>query len=460
MKPRLVLGALMPTDVIDRARTEFDAVVAQGPGDMTGPEIISAAVAHRADAIMFVNTLPLDAATIAALPASVRVGGDVQRRLRPHRCRRGAGRAGSGATNTPDVLTECTADHTVLLLLAAARRAIEYDRIMRQGWGFRIGQGDLLGVRVTGKTLGILGMGRIGQAVARRARGFDMRIVYHARQRLPPAQEKGAHVILPRWTRCCRTASSCRCMRPPAPATDRIMNRRTLGLLPEGAVLVNVARGSLVDEDALIEALTGAAAETRGGGFAETSVAKPAEARTGGPHRGIDRQDRRSIGRHARGQTGRRDWPRTGRGVWLRTGRHARRRSDRHAGGSTDRRLRPDAIARAAVRRRPRRIPRRAGVRHAPRRARQCRAEPACGQRYPRNPQRDGVPRARQHRGRARGAGRRSTLFRPELERTSCPSASPSAASCTRATRSRRALRCGPTSCTPAVSRRSSVPPR
>ena len=67
----------------------------------------------------------------------------------------------------------------MMLLLAAARRGMEYDRIMRQGWRYRIGQGDLLGVRVTGKRIGILGMGRIGRALAQRARGFDMKVLYH-----------------------------------------------------------------------------------------------------------------------------------------------------------------------------------------------------------------------------------------------------------------------------------------
>ena len=157
-------------------------------------------------------------------------------------------------TNTPDVLTECTADHAFMMLLAAARRAYEYDRIMRNGWRFRIGQGDLLGVRVTGKTLGILGMGRIGRAMAQRARGFDMRVVYHARNRLPLHQEQGAtyfgdfYAMLPE----CNFLSL---HAPATPATDKIIDARALALLPRGAVLVNVSRGGLVDEDALLDAL-------------------------------------------------------------------------------------------------------------------------------------------------------------------------------------------------------------
>ena len=95
-------------------------------------------------------------------------------------------------TNTPGVLTDCTADFAFMMLLAAARRAGEYDAIMRSGWRRRIGQGDLLGVRVTGKRLGILGMGRIGRAMAKRAAGFDMQVLYHARHRLPPDLEQGA----------------------------------------------------------------------------------------------------------------------------------------------------------------------------------------------------------------------------------------------------------------------------
>jgi lactate dehydrogenase-like 2-hydroxyacid dehydrogenase len=114
-------------------------------------------------------------------------------------------------TNTqPGALDECTADHHAMLL-AAAWTGAEYDRIIRQGWRYRIGQGDLLGVRVTGR-VGILGMSRVGRAFARRARGFDMKALYHARNRLPQELEEGA-VYFSTSALCCHSATSCRSTR-------------------------------------------------------------------------------------------------------------------------------------------------------------------------------------------------------------------------------------------------------
>ncbi|MBV9251661.1 MAG: D-glycerate dehydrogenase [Acetobacteraceae bacterium] len=254
MKPRLIVAFLTTRDVLARAREEFDALVVEGPDDMTAPEVVQAATRHRADAIVFTNTLPLTAETIGALPPGVRVGATSSVGY-DHIDVAAAKARGLMVTNTPGVLTECTADFAFMLLLAAARRAYEYDRIMRKGWRFRIGQGDLLGVRVAGKTLGIVGMGRIGQAVAQRARGFDMPVVYCARNRLPPELEQGAgyypelHAMLPR----CDFLSL---HVPATPATDKMINAKALSLLPKGAVLVNASRGGLVDEDALYDALT------------------------------------------------------------------------------------------------------------------------------------------------------------------------------------------------------------
>jgi hydroxypyruvate reductase len=253
MQRRLVLAALMPRDVVTRARTEFDAVVVEGKDDMTAPQVIEAATQHRAEAIMFTNTLPLSADVMARLPGSVRVGATSSVGY-DHIEVAAAKSRGLIVTNTPGVLTECTADFAFMMLLAAARRAYEYDKIMRAGWRYRIGQGDLLGVRVTGKTLGILGMGRIGRAVAQRARGFDMTVLYHSRNRLPPELEQGARYfasfqeMLPH----CEFLSL---HAPAGPVTNQIVNAQALALMPRGAVLVNVSRGGLVDEDALYDAL-------------------------------------------------------------------------------------------------------------------------------------------------------------------------------------------------------------
>ncbi len=228
MKPRLVVAALLPRDVVTRAREEFDALVVDGKDDMTAPEAVRAVTEHHADAILFTNTLPLSAEAIAALPSSVKVGATSSVGY-DHIDVAAAKARGLVVTNTPDVLTECTADHAFMMLLAAARRAYEYDRIMRNGWRFRIGQGDLLGVRVTGKTLGILGMGRIGRAMAQRARGFDMRVVYHARNRLPAHQEQGARyfedfqAMLPE----CNFLSL---HAPATPATDKIIDAQRSGV--------------------------------------------------------------------------------------------------------------------------------------------------------------------------------------------------------------------------------------
>jgi lactate dehydrogenase-like 2-hydroxyacid dehydrogenase len=254
MKPRLVLACLTTTGVVARARSEFDAIVHDGPADMTVAQVVAAAKAHRAEAILFTNTLPLNAAAMATLPETIRVGATCSVGY-DHIDVPAAKARGIAVTNTPGVLDECTADHAMMLLLAAARRGAEYDRIMRQGWRYRIGQGDLLGVRVTGKRVGILGMGRIGRAFAQRARGFDMQVLYHGRTRLPPDLERGAQYFadfLDMLPHCDFLSIHA----PGGAATDKMVDARALSLLPNGAVLVNVARGSLIDEDALFGALT------------------------------------------------------------------------------------------------------------------------------------------------------------------------------------------------------------
>ncbi|MDJ0640243.1 MAG: D-glycerate dehydrogenase [Paracoccaceae bacterium] len=161
---------------------------------------------------------------------------------------------GITVTNTPDVLNDATAEIAMLLMLGAARRAIEGDRIVREGeWKFW-SPAFMVGKQVTGARLGIVGMGRVGRAVAEKARGFGMDVHYHNRSRLPADQEYGATFhetldsLLP-----LADFLSLHC--PATPETTGLMNAERFGRLPKGAVFVNTARGALVDETALIDAL-------------------------------------------------------------------------------------------------------------------------------------------------------------------------------------------------------------
>lgn len=254
MKPRIVVSGLMPPDVVARARAEFDTLAVEGSKDMTLEEALQALARHRADGLLLTSTLKLDGAAILRLPAHVKVAATSSVGF-DHIDVPAAKARGLIVTNTPDVLTDATADLAFMLILAACRRAHEYDEVMRAGWRRRFGQGDMLGIEVSGRTLGILGMGRIGRAVARRARGFGMAVVYSNRSRLSPDLEEGAEFfpefrdMLPR----CQVLSL---HAPGGTATDSIMNRETFALLPRGAVFVNTSRGVLMDEDALYDALT------------------------------------------------------------------------------------------------------------------------------------------------------------------------------------------------------------
>jgi len=157
-------------------------------------------------------------------------------------------------SNTPDVLTDATADVAMLCILAAARRGGEGDRFVRSGrwdgWHTLL----MLGIHVSGKRLGVLGMGRIGQALAKRARAFDMPIHYHNRRRLAPEQEQGAifHAD-PADLLAVSDFLSVHC--PSTPETVGFLNAERIDMLPEGAIVVNTARGNIIEDEALIAAL-------------------------------------------------------------------------------------------------------------------------------------------------------------------------------------------------------------
>ena len=157
-------------------------------------------------------------------------------------------------TNTPDVLSDATAEIAMLLLLGAARRAAEGDAMVRGGQWTSWSPSFMVGHQVTGKRLGIIGMGKVGQVMARRARGFDMEVHYHNRSRLAPELEAGAifheslDTLLP-----VSEYLSLHC--PATPDTKGMINAEVLASLPDKAILVNTARGALVDENALADAI-------------------------------------------------------------------------------------------------------------------------------------------------------------------------------------------------------------
>jgi glyoxylate reductase len=166
-----------------------------------------------------------------------------------------ARRRGVVVTNTPDVLTETTADFAWALLMAAARRVVEADRFARSGQWQRW-QWDLLwGADVHGKTLGVLGFGRIGRAVARRASGFDMRVLYHDAIRPEPAVERELRATYAEPETILREADFVTLHTPLLPETRHLISERTLRLMKRTAILVNAARGPIVDEAALVRAL-------------------------------------------------------------------------------------------------------------------------------------------------------------------------------------------------------------
>ena len=157
-------------------------------------------------------------------------------------------------TNTPGVLTDTTADLTFGLLLATARRMMEAENDVRKGNWTSWSPMGYTGMDVGGATLGIVGMGRIGEAVARRAKGFDMRILYHNRSRKPEAEAEHGFEYAD-LDSLLKEADFVVILAPFTPETAGLIGSRELGLMKNSAVLINVARGGIVNEKALYSAL-------------------------------------------------------------------------------------------------------------------------------------------------------------------------------------------------------------
>ncbi|RKP56474.1 2-hydroxyacid dehydrogenase [Pararobbsia silviterrae] len=164
-------------------------------------------------------------------------------------------RAGVLATNTPNVLNETTADLGWALMMAAARRMSESERLLRSGAWDRWSYDMLMGVDIHGATLGVIGMGRIGQAVARRAKGFGMRVVYYNRSRVAPEIERELNAEYVDKATLLRTADHIVLVLPYTPESHHTIGAAELAQMKPTATLTNIARGGIVDDAALVEAL-------------------------------------------------------------------------------------------------------------------------------------------------------------------------------------------------------------
>jgi glyoxylate reductase len=252
MRQKILVARAIFADVIDRLSDRFEVQANQedrvfSPQELaeklaavdgvltTGSERVDAAALARASRLKAVcniavgyNNIDLDAAT----------------------------RAGVMVTNTPDVLNETTADFAWALMMAAARRVTEAEHWLRAGKWIRWRYDTLLGADLHGSTLGIIGMGRIGQAIARRSTGFGMRVIYHNRSRLDPELE--AHANAAQFVdkdELLRSADHVMLVLPYSAQTHHAIGAAELALMKPSATLTNVARGGIVDDVALIAAL-------------------------------------------------------------------------------------------------------------------------------------------------------------------------------------------------------------
>ena len=234
----------------EKLKELFDAKLNPNDQIYTAKEIIGGS--KDFDGILSSVTDPINSDTISKLSSSIKIiangavgFGNIDIKA--------AKEKGITITNTPDVLTDATADIQILLLLGASRKAYE-GRIAAETQSWKWSWDFLLGKQMSNKRLGILGMGRIGRAVAKRAKAFGMEIHYHNRSKLSAELEDGAiyhDTIKDLFAKSEFLSINC----PATPETKNIINKNTLSYLKENTVVGNAARGDVVDDDAMVEAL-------------------------------------------------------------------------------------------------------------------------------------------------------------------------------------------------------------
>jgi lactate dehydrogenase-like 2-hydroxyacid dehydrogenase len=250
-KPLVLVTRKLPDSVEDKLAENFETIL--NPDDKLYSTDDLLRLAKNVDAILPCHTEKFSAETIALLPAQLRaianfsVGVD-------HVDLDAARKKQIIVTNTPDVLSDATAEIAMLLMLGAARRASEGERVIRNQQWKDWSPAFMVGKQITGKRLGILGMGRVGQVLARRARGFDMTIHYHNRTELDSDRAEGAtyHAsIEAMFAEIDVLSIHC----PASDETRGLLNAQRLAVLNSNAIVVNTSRGVVVDDDALINAL-------------------------------------------------------------------------------------------------------------------------------------------------------------------------------------------------------------
>jgi glyoxylate reductase len=251
-RPRVLISQPIPASALDRLRGMAEVEVGEDSGRiMPRAELLERI--PRADCLFHLMHDAVDAEVIAAgkalrviasmaiVPATVDVAAATARRI--------------AITTIPPIVTEATADLHWALLLAVARRVVEGDGALRRGVFPGSQSLHFAGAAVHGKTLGIIGLGRIGRAVARRARGFDMTILYTKRSRLPEAEEGDLGAAYVPLDDLLRRVDFVSLNTAYTPETYHLIGPRELALMRPTAILINTARGPIVDETALVEAL-------------------------------------------------------------------------------------------------------------------------------------------------------------------------------------------------------------
>ncbi len=237
---------------MERFRARHDVWVNPDDRVLAPDELMQAA--GQADVLVATAFDRFDARVIAALPPSLKVLATHSVGLE-HIDLDAAKARGLPVLATPDVLSDSVAEMAILLMLGAARRAHEGQHLLYSGQWTGWTPTQLVGIEVTGKRLGVVGMGRIGRTIARRARGFDMTVHYHNRSRLPETEEAGAtfHADLAGLL---AVSDVLVLAAPSSPQTRAMINAGAIAAMPADAIIVNIARGDLIDDDALIRALT------------------------------------------------------------------------------------------------------------------------------------------------------------------------------------------------------------